>query len=46
MYMYNAGYTLCLSQTYITNHQQETGANKEDHPFHLFESHSKSDLTL
>ena len=32
MYMYDI---LCLSQTYITNHKQDTGAHKEEHPLHL-----------
>ena len=35
MYNYNARYTLCLSQTYIKNRKQDTGAHKEEHPIHL-----------
>ena len=34
MYM-NMHDILCLSQTYITNHKQDTGAHKEEHPLHL-----------
>ena len=34
MYMYMHD-ILCLSQTYITNHKQDTGAHKEEHPLHL-----------
>ena len=32
MYMHDS---YCLSQTYITNHKQDTGAHKEECPLHL-----------